>query len=64
MIECDVNWRDAIDDQSYRLFENKEREILVETDVTMRLAKAKNIDPSTQYMNIFYENALRYAYID
>jgi hypothetical protein len=64
MIECDVNWRDANDDQSYRLFENREREILVETDVTMRLAKAKNIDPFNQYINIFRETAIRYAYID
>lgn len=60
----DVNWRDVQEDRSFRLFENREREILVETDVTMRFAKAKNIDPSNNYMNIFYENAVRYAYID
>ena len=60
----DVTWRDVQEDQSFRLFENKEREILVETDVTMRFAKAKNIDPRNNYMNIFDENAVRYAYID
>ena len=60
----DVTWRDVQEDQSFRLFENKEREILVETDVTMRFAKAKNINPSNHYMNIFDENAVRYAYID
>lgn len=60
----DINWRDVKEDSSFRLFENKEREILVDTDVTMRFAKAKNINPTDYYMNIFHENAVRYAYID
>ena len=62
--DCDIFWRDVSEDKSFQEYENLKREILVETDVTLRFASARDINPSTYFMEIFQEKALRYAFIN
>ena len=59
----DINWRDVSKDRSFSLQENLNREILVETTVTVRLAIARNINPANDQLKAFQEKAVRYAFI-
>lgn len=60
----DINWRDVSEDHSFSLQENLKREILVETDVTLRFAIARDISLYDYSMEVFLEKAVRYAFID
>jgi hypothetical protein len=64
MSKSDINWRDVNEDRSFSLQENLKREILVETDITLRFAIARDIDLFDYYMDVFQEYAQRYAYLD
>jgi hypothetical protein len=59
----DINWRDINEDKSVFLPENKRRQILVETDVTMDVSVAMYVDRNYM-LTTREEQVIRYAFID
>ena len=59
----DITWRDINEDNSVFLPENKHRQILVETEVTLDVSVAKYVDRSNQ-LTTREEQVIRYAFID
>lgn len=64
--KTDINWRDINDDDSVFLPENKNRQILVETDVTIDVCTAKYVDKHSypHMLRTREEKVIRYAFID
>ena len=62
----DINWRDIKKDHSIFDPINKDREILVETDVTLRIDWAKHVhyDRGDYELKTTQEKVLRYAFIN
>jgi hypothetical protein len=62
----DINWRDIEEDHSIFDPSNKHREILVETDVTLRIDWAKHVtyNRGDYELRTVEEKVLRYAFIN
>jgi hypothetical protein len=62
----DINWRDIKKDHSIFEPSNKNRVILVETDVTTRIDWAKHVEYNRgdYELRTTQEKVLRYAFID
>ena len=63
-INTDITWRDISEDNSVFLPENKERQILVETEMTLDISMAKYVDKYDNYLKTRDERVLRYSFID
>jgi hypothetical protein len=63
-INTDITWRDISEDNSVFLPENKERQILVETEITLDISMAKYVDKYDNYLKTRDERVIRYSFID
>lgn len=63
-INTDITWRDISEDNSVFLPENKERQILVETEMAMDISMAKYVDKYNNYLKTRDERVVRYSFID
>ena len=63
-INTDITWRDISEDKSVFLPENKERQILVETEMTLDISMAKYVDKYDNYLKTRDERVIRYSFID
>jgi hypothetical protein len=63
-INTDITWRDISEDNSVFLPENKERQILVETEITLDISMAKYVDKYNNYLKTRDERVIRYSFID
>lgn len=58
----DINWRNINEDHTLFLEDNRYRRILIETDVSFRIALGSEIDKD--YYDYYEEPVKRYAYIE
>ena len=63
-INTNITWRDISEDNSVFLPENKERQILVETEITLDISMAKYVDKYDNYLKTRDERVIRYSFID
>jgi hypothetical protein len=60
----DIRWRDLNDEELDILDQYPDNEIIVKTDVCIRLSTARYINPNNFYMEVFRERAIKFAFLE